>query len=563
MKMKKYLTLTKILFKCGLNSQMEGSRKKGLAKMQGPLLYLLIGICFLPMMVIVFFGIRTLTPMLVSYHAQDGILLLAVYLGAAVTFVFGFSMVISVFYTTSDLPVLLAMPLSPECITAAKGTLSLLYEYLMILLYVGPMLAGYGAAMHGGPIYWICFTVICLLLPVTPLAWCGILSMLFMRIFRRIRSKQALTAVSMSLAIVMGVGVGIFGQSMSGLSVDAVRSMTSRIGGLRYFFPQLIPAVLALQEMNLLYLLLYVIATAATAALFIFLSRFLYFKGAIGMTEAAQKQKKLKSGEAAKYMKSGNRVISYALVEMKKVMRSPTYFMNGVMIDFIWPVFFLIPFIGQIAGKHGSDSGEMMTVFGFLTDKAGQLNSQYILLAVLYGIVFFTTTFNFMTPSTISREGKNLWFMKSVPMGIREQLSAKILGSLPVTVLTSVGYGLVLCIIAIVNGMTPLIIFYLILLSVPSIALINYVQLLFDLRWAKLIWQNEAVPIKQNFHAIAATGVCMMIAGLPLGAAVPMALLKLPPILIAAAVFAILSILAVAFRIWLMEYGEERMAELP
>lgn len=562
--MKKYLLLTKVLFKCGSGASMESaSGGKRMKKLSEPLLAVIMLACFIPVMQLIFSASKQMYALLSPVGMQDSLIFLATMVGAVITFVFGISMVITYFYTTSDLPILLAMPLRPSCIVAAKGTLCLAYEYLMVIMFTGPMLAGYGTASGAGAVYWIGFVFVCLLLPVIPLAYGAIISMIFMRLFRGVRNKQTLTVVSMVVALVIAIGSSMLSQNISSMDASAIQDISKNASGLKFVFPQLILANEALSLSSPLYLLCFIASVAATIAVFLLLADMLYFQGAIGMTEAAQKERKLSRRQFGSIVRKRKPAAAYAKVEMKKVLRSPTYFMNGVLIDFIWPLFFLIPFIPGLVNGGKETSGSLSAVFGFMTGAAGKESSFAVMVLILYGVIFFVSVFNFMTPSTISREGKAIWFMKTIPMSYRDQLHAKIRSSIAFTFLPSAIYCLIMCVVAVVSGMSPLIFLYFAVLSVPIIALVNYVQLLFDLRWPKLIWQNEAVPIKQNFHAMAATGVSLLLGCLPAAAGAALYLLLHVNIHIAVwIVFAILAILAFAFRFWVNEYGTKRMKEL-
>ena len=186
-----------------------------------------------------------------------------------------------------------------------------------------------------------------------------------------------------------------------------------------------------------------------------------------------------------------------------------------------------------------------------------------IFMLIMLGLLFLIGSMDLMTPSTISREGQKIWFMKTIPMSYRDQLRAKIASSLPFSMGPTFVYGLIPAIVGIVHGMSPIVLIYMILLTVPSLLLINYIQLMFDLRWPKLVWQNEAVPIKQNFHSLAASAICIAI-----GAVIAMAAITLFTMLHVNVhvcdliVIAVITALALVLRPISLRYGERRLEEL-
>ncbi|NLC74600.1 MAG: hypothetical protein GX685_05120 [Clostridiales bacterium] len=377
----------------------------------------------------------------------------------------------------------------------------------------------------------------------------------------------------------------------SALSMGAL-SAARQLNGAYYVFPQLYLAQGALVGENILLLILFIAATALTIFVFLLLARVLYIKGAMGMSEVSSKRRALSRGETRKFMKKDGAFGSYVRVEIAKVLRSPVYFMNGVMMGLLWPLLIGIILIAGSADSSGSAdaasssaitssaavaSGSAITssaaasggasslgnILSYFTEKAEDPMTLGIFMLIMLGLLFLIGSMDLMTPSTISREGQKIWFMKTIPMSYRDQLRAKIASSLPFSMGPTFVYGLIPAIVGIVHGMSPIVLIYMILLTVPSLLLINYIQLMFDLRWPKLVWQNEAVPIKQNFHSLAASAICIAI-----GAVIAMAAITLFTMLhvnvhvCVLIVIAVITALALVLRPISLRYGERRLEEL-
>jgi hypothetical protein len=93
--MKKYLLLTKTLLKTGL-SKGENTKKKKF-QIKSKLMYLLVFICFIPWMIALFFA-GSEGYNLLSGIGQEGVVIgLICSISGIVTFVFGVSIIISVF----------------------------------------------------------------------------------------------------------------------------------------------------------------------------------------------------------------------------------------------------------------------------------------------------------------------------------------------------------------------------------------------------------------------------------------------------------------------------------
>ncbi len=655
--MNKYILLTKTLFKCGTGmgaaSSQTAGKRKGRASMSAPLMAVVLLFCFAPLMGQVFTSSRLTYGLLAPTGQQGSIIGSALSMGAVMTLVFGVSMVVTYFYMATDLGTLLALPISPSLIVAAKFTLCMAYEYLMVVMYTGPMVAGYGVASGGGPLYWIAAVFVCVLLPVIPLSYAAVIIMIIMRVFRRLKNKKVLTVISTVVAVAAALLLSIFGQSLSDQTNAAgALSAARQLNGAYYVFPQLYLAQGALVGENILLLILFIAATALTIFVFLLLARVLYIKGAMGMSEVSSKRRALSRGETRKFMKKDGAFGSYVRVEIAKVLRSPVYFMNGVMMGLLWPLLIGIILIAGSADSSGSAdaasssaitssaavaSGSAITssaavasgsaaassaaassgsaaassaavasgsatassaaaasgsaaassaaassssaiassaaasggasslgnILSYFTEKAEDPMTLGIFMLIMLGLLFLIGSMDLMTPSTISREGQKIWFMKTIPMSYRDQLRAKIASSLPFSMGPTFVYGLIPAIVAIVHGMSPIVLIYMILLTVPSLLLINYIQLMFDLRWPKLVWQNEAVPIKQNFHSLAASAICIAI-----GAVIAMAAITLFTMLhvnvhvCVLIVIAVITALALVLRPISLRYGERRLEEL-
>ena len=595
--MNKYILLTKTLFKCGTGmgaaSSQTAGKRKGRASMSAPLMAVVLLFCFAPLMGQVFTSSRLTYGLLAPTGQQGSIIGSALSMGAVMTLVFGVSMVVTYFYMATDLGTLLALPISPSLIVAAKFTLCMAYEYLMVVMYTGPMVAGYGVASGGGPLYWIAAVFVCVLLPVIPLSYAAVIIMIIMRVFRRLKNKKVLTVISTVVAVAAALLLSIFGQSLSDQTNAAGALSTARqLNGAYYVFPQLYLAQGALVGENILLLILFIAATALTIFVFLLLARVLYIKGAMGMSEVSSKRRALSRGETRKFMKKDGAFGSYVRVEIAKVLRSPVYFMNGVMMGLLWPLLIGIILIAGSADSSGSadaasgsaaassaaassssaiassaaasgGASSLGNILSYFTEKAEDPMTLGIFMLIMLGLLFLIGSMDLMTPSTISREGQKIWFMKTIPMSYRDQLRAKIASSLPFSMGPTFVYGLIPAIVGIVHGMSPIVLIYMILLTVPSLLLINYIQLMFDLRWPKLVWQNEAVPIKQNFHSLAASAICIAI-----GAVIAMAAITLFTMLhvnvhvCVLIVIAVITALALVLRPISLRYGERRLEEL-
>jgi ABC-2 type transport system permease protein len=104
-----------------------------------------------------------------------------------------------------------------------------------------------------------------------------------------------------------------------------------------------------------------------------------------------------------------------------------------------------------------------------------------------------------ITPTAISREGQNVYFMKFIPMPYFAQLLAKVFS------------GLIISLVGILCFLIPIAWFIKLPLNLVLIALVasilasvfmNFLGMIADVLHPKLVWEQEASAVKQNMNVI-------------------------------------------------------------
>ena len=174
--MRKYLTLTNVLLKCGF--QMTDGKSKKWFKL---FLYVVLAISFLPMLGLLYFTVDALLP-LYSQIDQSALMMgVMLFLACILIFIFSLFLIPSIFYFSSDLEILLALPLKSIHIIGAKFTVCVLYEYLFAASILVPTYAAY---LHQGNIEWSFLPlgiIVMVLLPIFPLVLSTLFTILLMR----------------------------------------------------------------------------------------------------------------------------------------------------------------------------------------------------------------------------------------------------------------------------------------------------------------------------------------------------------------------------------------------
>ncbi|HYF81825.1 MAG TPA: hypothetical protein VEB00_02180 [Clostridia bacterium] len=512
--MSRYIILTKVMLK-NFNLLSLKSDKPGKSRIKGILLSILIFAAFSPMVL----GIGSISYSgynMLSKIQQEG-LILGIGFSAVSMAIFFFSIfyVMSIFYFFKDIESLLPLPLKPSEILAAKLTVALLYEYLTEIVFLAPVLIGYGAASRAGFIYYLYSILIFLSLPLLPLVYASILSIIVMRFTNLAKNRDRFKIVGGIIAMLLAVGMNAVITKFSSASLNAeelqqllAQGNNSFVGVMSGIFFNNRFAVMALLHSEALKgfvnLGVFVLICLLFVLLFLSFGEGMYFKGVVGISEASAKRKKYSEAELRKSSEQKSALWSYTMKELKLLFRTPVYFMNCVLMNFLFPVFIILPFLVQ-----PSEMQELQGLRGFANSGSGSS----VILAVAFGISAFLTSTNGITSSAISREGTNIFVSKYLPVSYKTQITAKVLSGMS---MGAVGM-LSMLLTAVVFIPMPI---YLILLSITvsalGIAFSSFMGILLDLNFPKLIWDNEQKAVKQNFNVVLNMLASIIIAGIPI-----------------------------------------------
>ncbi len=512
--MSRYIVLTKVMLK-NFNLLSLKADKPGKSRIKRILLPIIVIAAFLPMM----FGIGTMTYGgygLLSEIQQEG-LILGIGFSAVSMAVFFFSIfyAMSVFYFSKDIESLLPLPLKPSEILAAKFTVTLFYEYLTELVFLAPILIGFGAASRAGLMYYLYSLLIFLTLPLVPLIYASILSMLVMRFTNLAKNRNRFRIVGGTIAMFLAVGMNAVITKFSSASLNAgelqqlmAQGNNSFVGVMSGIFFNNRFAVMALLHSGALKgfvnLIVFMLICLLFMMLFLSFGEGMYFKGVIGISEASAKRKKYSEAELKRSSEQRSALMAYTIKELRLLFRTPVYFMNCVLMNFIFPLFIALPFLVQ-----PSEMQELRGLSTFISDG----NGSSIVLAAAFGISAFVSSTNGINASAISREGTNIFVSKYLPMSYKTQIMAKVLSGMS---LGAIGMLSMLLTLVLVIPVPVYLILLSIVVSVLGIAFSSFTGILLDLNFPKLVLDNEQKAVKQNLNVVLNMLVSVVIAGIPI-----------------------------------------------
>ncbi|MBP1920789.1 putative ABC transporter permease subunit [Youngiibacter multivorans] len=549
--------LTKAMFGSDetLSSLGLGGKKKKSIFSKRPVKILLFLLLFLSMGMSTGSFAYMLYDSLSMYGFQSLIVRLTVPASGLTIFMFGIFYVMNVFYFSKDIENYLFLPVRPGEILMSKFLVALVFQYFIYGMLFMPVLLVYGFLDKAGPLFYLYLLIVTLFVPVLPMVVASLIAMLIMRAGRGIKNKDRFNMIAgvLGLTISLGFSFGIqyMAQRMTTGSMvitDLSQLPTIRVISLAFPTSHLASEALVAYDglSGLMYLLALIAASLLSMAVFYAVGNAIYFKGVMGVLDSSSRRKKLSTGELEKETTSKPILLAYSLKELKLLMRTPAYFMNCVLVSLIFPLFFIIPFL-----IDGPDTAEIKEIMAFIRS-AGDAN----LLVVMAALGLLLGGLNIISSTSISREGKNFFFMKYVPVPYMTQLYAKILSSFYVEGLAAVIlYGLLILLFK------PSMV--VVLLSIPLFILasifMNQFSIAIDVYMPKLEWDSEQKAVKQNLNSL-----FQMFGSFLFGGGMIFLSTKFTPTLIPAflALFVIFGVLVVITHKFLERLVERRFAEL-
>lgn len=507
--MNNFIALTRVLLKTGSQSTSSKNNKK---KIKGFLLAIVLILAFTPMAIGFGKFLSVAYDGLYAMGQEAAILGFGLSVVSIVIFFFGIFYAMSIFYFSMDVENLLPLPLKPWHIMGAKFTVVLIYEYFTEIIFFAPTLIAFGIKSGGGIVYYIYGVIIFLLLPIVPLVMASIINMIIMRFTNIAKNKDRFRLFGGIIAMCFGIGINIYIQkftqdiNQSEIAEMFAKGNNSLLSLATSIFPSTKVAVNSLINtasiQGFINLVIFLVIAVAALIIFIILGQLLYFKGVMGVSETISKRKTLNNLELIKNTTQSSSLKVYIFKELKLLFRTPIYFMNCVLMNFLFPIFLLIPFLSQEGG-----GSQLKTITAFLQGGKGT----GIVLAVFFAFIVFATCSNSISTTAISREGKNLFILKYIPMRYKEQLMAKVLSAV---VLGAVGMIMVITLGIIILKIKLDIILLMFIVGSVAILFTSFIGIFIDLNFPKLNWDTEQEAVKRNFNVMISMIICGALGGL-------------------------------------------------
>lgn len=359
--------------------------------------------------------------------AQPHMLLaLAALAGQVMTLFFGVFYVLSSFYFSSDLSLLIPLPYKPREVLAAKLLTIMTGQYIPLLLAYVPAVVVYGVKSQAALSYWLCSVIVFVCLPVLPLIIATVLSIALMRVVNLSRRKDLWAVVGGMALTLLFIGLQFYLQYRVGdadpqeLLAQLLQRADGLVESLGLYFPPSVWAAKALayssSPLGWWNLLLFLAVAAAAGVVLIALADRVFYQGVISGMERGRR-----GGAVKVEMVVGRERPVYwslALMEIRLFMRTPGFVLNGLIGYILFPLLAIVPNVAPLPG--GQDNPFILL---------GQAANPHVIMG---GVALFFVVMSAMSmvPSTtFSREGRYLWFPRTLPLSIEAIAAGRILGA--------------------------------------------------------------------------------------------------------------------------------------
>lgn len=399
------------------------------------------------------------------------------------TIIFTSAGIISKIYYSKDVELLLPLPLRRNNIFISKILGSVTVAFLVSFIIFIPMV--FPLIKFGNLSFLKFFSIIFLNLSniIFTVLILSIIIILFMKIFAGIGGlKNLLQALGFIFVIVLSFSPQFLSKS------DASKEFVEKnlIKFIKLLFPQ-VYIVDKVYGMNNLSGFLISLGILILMAIIFYVLSFplsnLMIDGVLKANNVSSKVKKVRGN------KNTAIAISLAKKDVSNVIKTPVYFFNLASTGIFLPLFFILGFF------KGIDNIDAIKNFFVNLESygLGKIDLFFVFMIVLF---FYSA---FMTPlslTSITREGKNIYLMQTLPISYEDQVKGRILGSTIFQIISSLP---LLLLLAYFTKFNVIYIFAMLIGSFLGSYASSSFGIFYGIKYPKLDWENPQEAVKRNF----------------------------------------------------------------
>lgn len=495
--MTNYLSLVKVFIRSLSMTKPSTKQQMIVTKILLALVSLFI---ILPFVVVSGLFIYTVTNSLVEYNYETIGLEFMCILLCVFTFIFSFNVILNELYFTGDIENLLPLPLKPREIVGAKIASIFCAESLVQLLVIFFSVIGFFFALGLSFKNFLLGIIGMITLPMIPIIYCSIISLLIMSFTRFIKNKETIRKVGLVFVLAVLMLFVYFLGALQNFDLELyiegfVNGDQTFLHVMRGILPHINLFIDILVTGSIRSLLLYILVNIGFIVVLLGLADVCYFKGVVGLSSKDTASKK-SSSNILNNIKVENPTNSYFKKEIFTLFRTSSYFLNCILINFIWPIFVYVICKLKFPDLTLSKLKNLVTS----TDN----NTLIIIFMFVIGVSILLPALNSIASSSFSREGKNFYFMKYIPMDYSSQVYVKLLVSF---IIAFIGVNVFSLIFYLVIGLKVSTAFIFLIISFLAILFICSLGIIIDSINPKLVWDDELNALRENSNNFIVMGI--------------------------------------------------------
>lgn len=407
---------------------------------------------------------------------------------------------INIFYFSKDIENILHFPLKPREIIISKFITILFMNYEIELIFgIIPLLI-YGIDNNMQLMYYFNIILGLIIFPIFPVLIVSIIMILLMKTIKLFRNKDLMQIViTLSLAVIMAIGVNqalnyVFNdlENINENKEIIINNINGKLIKVNNYFLTINPIKQILQENNFLKIVFYYLKlffiNIIGLIIFIFLGNKLYLKQLLKASFYFKNKKiKINLNKKIKRTRVGK---SYIKKEFKILIKNPLYFIQN-----IYPVILITVIISLILIIMVPVYRNLLNTDEY-RDALSELKFDIEAVCIILGAIQVAGLFNYTSITAISREGKNAYLMKLLPVDLYKQIIYK---NIPQVLINSIFSAIILFVIKYqIPELENKYIFILFIISFLLNLINSIILIIIDLLMPKIEWDSEYEILKNN-----------------------------------------------------------------
>lgn len=399
-------------------------------------------------------------------------------LASLMVFVFSVFSASSSLFKMNDYEILMSLPVKNRSIVISRFLAMYLGDLEICIFTMLPGVIVYGILVKPFFTFYLYSLIGAIFIPMIPLVLSTLIGMIFTFVLSRIKNKSIYLLIFM---IFLGAAFVFFLASISRLNIDSISQsyIMDKVNSFNQsiknaYFPSKLFSDSVINN-NFLGILIYIIISLALFVLMVLVIEKAFYRICNALnTKYTYKKFELKGCKEER--------ITIALLkrEIKRLFSSSIYLTNSIVG--------LIIMIVLASSLFFVDINELEEII-----KINDITKLIPIILAIPAIISPTTA------SSISMEGKEVWFNQTMPIKHKDIYNSKILTNLVIS-LPFYLISVIISLIALKPGFIDMI--FIILIPIFLIAYISIIGISINLRFPNLVWDSEIAVVKQSLATL-------------------------------------------------------------